>query len=57
MPFGQVPVLEVDGHFLAESYAILRYAGGLAGLVPSEPLAAAKVDEVRLHAFLNVIAF
>jgi len=46
-PFGQVPILEVDGKtVLAQSYAILRYAGSLAGLLPTDPLEAARVDEV-----------
>jgi len=47
-PFGQLPILEVDGKtVLAQSYAILRYAGSLcAGLLPTDPLEAARVDEV-----------
>lgn len=45
-PFGQIPVLIVDGEMLAQSHAILRYAGELAGLYPADPWLAAKVDEV-----------
>lgn len=53
MPFGQVPVLEVDGKMLAQSSAIDRYAAQLAGLLPSDPWLAAKADE--LVAFLQEI--
>jgi len=42
---GQVPVLDVDGVQIAQSNAILIYAGKLAGLYPWEPLAALKVEE------------
>ena len=35
-------VLEVDGKILAQSYAILMYAGRLSGLVPSDSFQAAK---------------
>lgn len=45
-PFGQVPVLEVDGQQLAQSSAIERYAAKLAGLYPDDPWQAAKVDEL-----------
>lgn len=50
LPFGSLPVVEVvqDGRRVAaaESNAILRYAGRLAGLYPvDDPLRALKVDE------------
>ncbi|KAG3110488.1 hypothetical protein PI125_g9982 [Phytophthora idaei] len=49
LPLGQVPVLEVDGQVLTQTYAILRYAGRLGGLYPtSSAFAALKVDEM-LH--------
>jgi glutathione S-transferase len=43
--FGQLPILEIDGQQLAQSQAILLYAGSLAGLTPTEPLALARVSE------------
>ncbi|KAF5841066.1 glutathione S-transferase [Dunaliella salina] len=45
-PFGQLPVLEVDGTTIAQAGAIERYAAKLAHLYPSDPLSAAKVDQV-----------
>jgi len=42
--FGHLPVLDVDGERFAESTAILRFAGKLAGLYPFDLFAAAKVD-------------
>ena len=50
-PFGAVPVLDVETattkHRVAQSNAILRFAGRLAGLYPDEDaLLALKVDEV-----------
>ena len=36
VPFGQVPVLHVDGVQVTQSDAILRYAGKLAGLYPTD---------------------
>ena len=45
-PFGQVPVLYVDGALVTQSDAILRYAGKLAGLYPTDPLQALLCDEV-----------
>lgn len=44
-PFGSLPVLEIDGKTLAQSNAISRYAGKLAGLYPSDPWEAALCDE------------
>ena len=41
--------LRVDGKLLTQSHAILRYAGTLAGLTPTDPFHAAKVDELLAH--------
>lgn len=45
-PFGQVPTLHVDGTLVTQSDAILRYAGKLAGLYPTDPYQALLCDEV-----------
>ena len=45
LPFGAVPVLIVDGRMISQSSAILRYAGQLSGLYPSDPVYALRVDE------------
>lgn len=45
-PYGSLPILTVDGRVYAQSTAILRYAGKLAGLYPEDPEDALKVDEV-----------
>lgn len=45
-PFGQLPVLYVDGKVAAQSNAILRYVGKLGGLYPESPEQALEVDEV-----------
>lgn len=49
LPFGLLPVLIVDGpekRTLTESNAILRYAGKLAGLYPTDGIEALRVDEL-----------
>jgi glutathione S-transferase len=43
-PFGQVPTISVDGDVYAQSKAIARYAGRLAGLYPAVPTQAMAVD-------------
>ncbi|CAD7699182.1 unnamed protein product [Ostreobium quekettii] len=48
LPFGQVPVLEVDGEMHAQTGAFLHYTGKLAGLYPKDPLEALRVDEIVL---------
>ena len=45
-PFGQVPTLQVDGVQVTQSDAMLRYAGRLAGLYPSDAFQALLCDEV-----------
>ncbi|MBT0570968.1 glutathione S-transferase family protein [Curvibacter sp. CHRR-16] len=45
-PLGQVPTLEVDGVQVTQSDALLRYAGKLAGLYPTDPFQALLCDEV-----------
>jgi glutathione S-transferase len=46
VPFGQVPVLHVDGVQVTQSDAILRYAGKLASLYPTDAYQALLCDEV-----------
>jgi len=46
-PFGQFPVLQVNGKTIAQTGAIARFCGKLSGLYPTkDDFAAAKVDEV-----------
>ncbi len=45
-PFGQVPVMHVDGVQVTQSDSMLRYAGKLANLYPTDPLQALLCDEV-----------
>lgn len=45
-PFGQVPVLHVDGVLVTQSDAITRYAGKLSGLYPQDAYQALLCDEV-----------
>ncbi len=45
-PFGQVPVLHVDGVQVTQSDAINRYVGKLAGLYPTDAFQALLCDEV-----------
>ncbi|CAD7700302.1 unnamed protein product [Ostreobium quekettii] len=45
LPYGQLPVLEVDGEVISQGLAQLRYAGKLSGLYPEDPVAALRVDE------------
>lgn len=48
LPFGQVPMLEIDGkHAMIQSTAIMRYLGKLSGLYPTtDHVLAQKVDAV-----------
>lgn len=44
--YGQMPLLEVDGRVFAQSMSILRYVGKIAGLYPTDPEEALRVDEM-----------
>ena len=44
LEFGQVPMLEVDGKHLAQSWAILRFLGRQHGYYPTDANAAYQVD-------------
>lgn len=46
MPFGAVPIMEVDGEVLTQSSSISRYVGKLTNLYPEDPWQAALCDEV-----------
>eukprot|EP00842_Homolaphlyctis_polyrhiza_P000524 jgi/Hompol1/1472/HPOL_000348-RA len=60
-PFGQLPVLTIDGKIhLTQSLGIARYAGSLCGLYPAaDPLKAALVDQVVFHVedMMNSVSF
>ena len=45
-PFGQVPTMHVDGVQVTQCDAMLRYAGKLAGLYPTDAYQALMADEV-----------
>jgi len=45
-PFGQVPLLEVDGHTIAQSFAIYRYLARQFHLAGQNPIEEALVDSV-----------
>ena len=46
-PMGQVPVIELDdGRCLAQSNAIIRYLASGSSLLPADPFAQAKIDEL-----------
>lgn len=45
-PFGQLPVLHVDGEVLTQTNSINRYVGKLAGLYPKDDIEALRCDEV-----------
>ncbi|KAG2833399.1 hypothetical protein PC129_g4449 [Phytophthora cactorum] len=46
LPFGQVPVLELDGTIYAQSMAIARYAAKIVGPYPNDALEALKKKKV-----------
>ena len=46
LPFGQLPVLEVDGVTISQSMAIARYLANEFGLAGNSNLTKAQIDEV-----------
>lgn len=44
LPYGQLPVMEVDGVVIPQSSAQLRYVGKTGGLYPTDPVQAAFAD-------------
>ena len=44
-PYGQLPLMQVDGKQYAQSGAMLQFAGKITGMVPKDPYKALKVDE------------
>eukprot|EP00300_Choanocystis_sp_HF-7_P033469 c45818_g1_i1.p1 GENE.c45818_g1_i1~~c45818_g1_i1.p1 ORF type:complete len:592 (+),score=115.55 c45818_g1_i1:49-1776(+) len=44
LPLGQLPVLQIGGETIAQSMAILRYAGKLSGLYPNNQVDALRAD-------------
>jgi prostaglandin-H2 D-isomerase / glutathione transferase len=47
LPFGQLPILRVDGQAIGQTAGIARFCGKLSGLYPTDDLvAAARVDQV-----------
>jgi hypothetical protein len=46
LPHGYLPIIKTPNGVLAESNALLRYAGALAGLEPKDLVTRAKVDEM-----------
>ena len=46
LPFGQLPVLEVDGDMIGQSMAIARFLANQYGIAGSSNLVKAQVDEV-----------
>ena len=46
LPFGQIPALEVDGVFLAQTDSLTRFAAKLADLYPIDAVQAARSDMI-----------
>lgn len=46
MPFGQVPILEIDGKMMNQSMAIARYVAKQVNLVGKNDLEALEIDSI-----------
>jgi glutathione S-transferase len=49
LPFGQIPALEVEGVFLAQTDSLLRFAAKPADLYSRDALQAARSDMIVAH--------
>lgn len=49
LPFGQLPALEVDGVFLAQTDSLMRFAAKLADLYPHDAVRAAQSDMIVVY--------
>ena len=49
LPFGQMPALEIDGVFLAQTDSLMRLAARLADLYPTDVVQAARSDMIVAH--------
>mmetsp|Transcript_26365 Transcript_26365/g.39944 ORF Transcript_26365/g.39944 Transcript_26365/m.39944 type:complete len:225 (+) Transcript_26365:128-802(+) len=65
LPFGEMPILEIDGKILSQTHSIANYVSHLAGLQPKNPWLIAKVDEcicgceditLTLHDLMTLVA-
>lgn len=45
LPFGQLPVLQLDGKYIAQSAAIDHYVAKVTGMLPDDPFEAALADQ------------
>lgn len=51
LPFGTLPVLEIDGMTIGQSLVALRYIGNKYGFYPKDPVRAMRTDEVMLYLY------
>eukprot|EP00474_Spongospora_subterranea_P008523 CRZ08981.1 hypothetical protein [Spongospora subterranea] len=54
-PFGQVPTMTIDGKQYAQTGSLLRYAGRITGMHPSDPIKALPIEMI-CDAFDDVFA-
>ncbi|CBN74506.1 Glutathione S-transferase [Ectocarpus siliculosus] len=62
LPYQQMPVLEVDGAVIPQTFAILRYVGKMGDLYPTDPIQAAFADSATdavndMHGHMRAIFF
>ena len=58
LPYGQLPVLEIEGKVVAQSVGIARFCGKVSGLYPAnDDVDAARVDELMETANQITVSF